>query len=63
MPATAARPHPVDLLLCAHHYRVSRAALAAAGAVVIDETGAVVQTHGSGHETAPTAPTHAGPRR
>ena len=31
-PPTAARPHPVDLLLCAHHCRVSRAALA--GAVV-----------------------------
>ena len=34
MPLTAQRPHPVDLLLCGHHYRVSRNALAAAGATV-----------------------------
>ncbi|HEY5352426.1 MAG TPA: hypothetical protein VIK57_08210 [Streptosporangiaceae bacterium] len=34
MPATAARPHPVDLWLCGHHYRVARAALATAGAGV-----------------------------
>ncbi len=32
MPPTAKRPHSVDLLLCGHHYRVSRAALTAAGA-------------------------------
>jgi hypothetical protein len=32
MPATPNRPHSVDLLLCGHHYRVSRQALAAAGA-------------------------------
>jgi hypothetical protein len=35
MPPTAARPHPVDLLLCGHHYRKSRAALDAAGAKVV----------------------------
>ena len=29
-----ARPHETDLLLCGHHYRASRTALAAAGAVV-----------------------------
>jgi hypothetical protein len=34
MPPTAARPHQSDLLLCGHHYRVSRPALAAANAVV-----------------------------
>ena len=34
MPATATRPHPVDLWLCGHHYRASRAALAEAGAAV-----------------------------
>lgn len=34
MPATARRPHPTELMLCAHHYRVSRRALDAAGAVV-----------------------------
>jgi len=34
MPPTPQRPHPTDLLLCGHHYRVSRAALTTAGAVV-----------------------------
>jgi hypothetical protein len=36
MPAIAARPHPTELLLCGHHYRVSRQALAAAGATVTE---------------------------
>ncbi len=36
MPPTADRPHPVDLWLCGHHYRLSRAALEAAGAVIVD---------------------------
>jgi hypothetical protein len=35
MPPAARRPNAVDLLLCGHHYRVSRAALAAAGAMVM----------------------------
>jgi hypothetical protein len=34
MPPTAARTHETELLLCGHHYRVSRAALAAAHAAV-----------------------------
>jgi hypothetical protein len=34
MPPTAERRHSVDLLLCGHHYRVSRQALAAAHARV-----------------------------
>jgi hypothetical protein len=34
MPPTPARPHRTELLLCAHHYGVSRQALAAAGAAV-----------------------------
>jgi hypothetical protein len=34
MPRTAARPHEIDLLLCGHHYRVSREALAVARAKV-----------------------------
>ena len=34
MPVTPQRPHPTDLLLCGHHYRVSRNALTAAGAAV-----------------------------
>ena len=34
MPASATRPHPVDLWLCGHHYRASQAALAEAGAAV-----------------------------
>jgi hypothetical protein len=42
MPPTASRPHPVDLLLCGHHFRVSQAALRAAGAAVYDETGLLI---------------------
>jgi hypothetical protein len=34
IPPAAARPHETELLLCGHHYRVSRAALAAAHAAV-----------------------------
>jgi hypothetical protein len=34
MPQSPSRPHTTELLLCAHHYRVSRAALAAAKAIV-----------------------------
>jgi len=34
MPPTATRPHETDLLLCGHHYRVSRQALEAARAAV-----------------------------
>lgn len=34
MPPTPDRPRPVDLWLCAHHYRASVTALAAAGATV-----------------------------
>jgi hypothetical protein len=34
MPATPARPHPTDLLLCGHHYRMSRRTPAAMNATV-----------------------------
>jgi len=34
MPATAARSHRTELLLCGHHYRVSCQALAAANATI-----------------------------
>ena len=40
MPPTPERRHPVDLLLCGHHYRVSRQALAAAGATIFTLSGA-----------------------
>jgi hypothetical protein len=39
MPATAARPHRTELLLCGHHYRVSRQALAAANATIAELPG------------------------
>ena len=39
MPATAARPHRTELLLCGHHYRVSRQALATANATVTELLG------------------------
>jgi hypothetical protein len=34
MPPAVTRPHSTDLLLCGHHYRISRQSLAAAGATV-----------------------------
>ena len=42
MPPAPGRSHPVDLLLCGHHFRVSQAALTTAGAAVYDNTGALV---------------------
>ena len=39
MPMTSAQGEPVELFLCGHHYRVSRKALAKAGAVVYDGEG------------------------
>ncbi len=39
MPPAPGRPHRTDLLLCGHHYRVSRHALTAAGATVSDLSG------------------------
>jgi hypothetical protein len=44
IPAGRGRPHPVDLLLCGHHYRASLDALHAAGASVYDNTGALIMT-------------------
>lgn len=44
MPPTSARPRPVDLLLCGHHYRACLATLTAAGATVYDEKGALIKT-------------------
>ena len=41
IPPTSVRPQ-VDLLLCRHHYRASRAALATRGAIAIDEAGAIL---------------------
>jgi hypothetical protein len=39
MPPTPQRAYPVDLLLCGHHYRVSRQALIGAGASIYDMPG------------------------
>ena len=39
MPPTRGRPHRTELLLCGHHYRASRQALAAAGAGIFSLTG------------------------
>ena len=50
MPPAPGRPHPVELLLCGHHFRVSQAALAAAGAAVYDDTGVLVVGSVSQHE-------------
>ncbi|MCW2948593.1 MAG: hypothetical protein JWR24_5310 [Actinoallomurus sp.] len=42
IPASPDRPRPADLLLCAHHYRVSREAVARVGATVYDASGVVI---------------------
>jgi len=47
MPPSARRPHPTDLLLCGHHYRVSRKALAAAHAIVCGLGGMPSDTPGA----------------
>jgi hypothetical protein len=39
MPPTADRPHEIELLMCGHHCRVSRAVLAAAHATVSELPG------------------------
>jgi hypothetical protein len=39
MPSGTSRPGQTDLLLCGHHYRMSRRSLAAAGATVLDING------------------------
>jgi len=44
MPPTPARPHETELLLCGHHYRVSRQALAAAHARVVELPGVPADT-------------------
>jgi hypothetical protein len=41
LPPTPERDHAVDLLLCGHHYRTSRSALATAGVQVSAAAGAV----------------------
>jgi len=51
MPPTLGRPHPVELLLCGHHFRVSRASLQAAGADVYDKAGLLIM---AGTRTADT---------
>jgi hypothetical protein len=39
IPPSADRPRATDLLLCGHHYRLSREALRRVGAVVLDMQG------------------------
>jgi len=47
MPPAPGRLHPVDLLLCGHHYQAGRAALHTAGATVNDEAGVPIMASGS----------------
>jgi hypothetical protein len=42
MPPAAPGGEPVDLLLCGHHFRMSRDALQTAGAVVFDAAGTLL---------------------
>jgi hypothetical protein len=62
IPPASARRHPVDLLLCGHHYLSSKAALAAAGAVVMDETGSMVDPAPVSNEICASAPARTAPR-
>jgi hypothetical protein len=62
IPPASARRYPVDLLLCGHHYLSSKAALAAAGAVVMDETGAIIDPAPVGNEICDPAPARTAPR-
>ena len=62
IPPAPARPHSADLLLCGHHYRASGAALAAAGALIMDDRrsdGTIVTEYEPGEPV----PSDATPRR
>jgi hypothetical protein len=61
IPPVSARRHPADLL-CGHHYLSSRAALAVVGAVVMDETGAIVDPAPMSKETCDSTPARTAPR-
>lgn len=62
MQPNARRPYPVDLLLCGHHYRVSQAALRAAGAAAYDETGVPITAGTSDYQHSRCQPAAAAPR-
>jgi hypothetical protein len=62
IPAASARRHSVDLLLCGHHYRTSCAALAAAGAVIINDRRSG-RTMAAEYEIGDPMPSEATPRR
>ncbi len=61
IPPASARPHPVDLLLCGHHYLSAKAALALVGAVVMDETGAIVDPAPVSQERCDSTPARTAP--
>jgi hypothetical protein len=63
MPPTGVRPHPVDLLLCGHHYRASQAALRAAGATAHDNTGMLIMASASDQPPGRREPAAAVPQR
>ena len=42
IPSTATRPHPVEVLLCGHHYRRSQPTLHRIGSPIYDLTGCLV---------------------
>jgi hypothetical protein len=43
VPPRGGRQAETDLLLCGHHYRLSKAALAAADATILDMTGHLLE--------------------
>jgi hypothetical protein len=62
MPPTASRAYAIDLLLCGHHYRVSQAALRAAGAAAYDQAGVAITGGASDRQYSCRQPAGAAPR-
>jgi hypothetical protein len=55
LPPRPGRPHDTELLLCGHHYRMSRQALAAAGATLLNLDGEPVTADPWSYQTGATA--------
>jgi hypothetical protein len=59
MPPVPGRQHRTELLLCGHHYRACKRALAAAGAIVVDMTGLPLADYDWPDEWGPRTPPRA----
>ena len=56
MPPSPGRPHRTGLLLCMHHFRAGRRALAAAGANVLDMRRKLIDPAAPAYLTGPSEP-------